>query len=131
MKGGIIPDSEILRAVDSVLNDKKIRPLTDKVQVEAPTAVDFDIDIKYWIAQDDATEAAEIQTAVEKAVKDYALWQRSKLGRDINPTELQYRIRLAGAKRAEIISPAFTVVDAGCVAVAKNTTTNMEGLEDD
>lgn len=131
LQGGKLPGEEILAAVDETLSNDKIRPLTDNVNVLAPTAVDYDVNVKYWVSRDDATELVEIQNAVEKAVQDYVSWQKAKMGRDINPTELYYRIREAGAKRAEITEPVFTAVNAASVAIAKNVTVNLEGLEDD
>lgn len=131
LQGGELPGEEILAAVDETLSNDKIRPLTDNVNVLAPTAVDYDVNVKYWVSRDDATELVEIQNAVEKAVQDYVSWQKAKMGRDINPTELYYRIREAGAKRAEITEPVFTAVNAASVAIAENVTVNLEGLEDD
>lgn len=133
LTGGEMPDDEILNKVSDVLNDRTVRPLTDKVTVEKPTAVSYNIKVSYWIDRADATEAPTIQQQVETAVKDYALWQKSKLGRDINPTELYYRIRAAGAKRAEVTEPAYTVVDRkkGQVAVDTTTSVTFGGLEDD
>ena len=133
LTGGEMPDDEILNKVSDVLNDRTVRPLTDKVTVEKPTAVSYNIKVSYWIDRADATEAPTIQQQVETAVKDYALWQKSKLGRDINPTELYYRIRAAGAKRAEVTEPAYTVVDRkkGQVAVDTTASVTFGGLEDD
>ena len=133
LTGGEMPGDEILNKVSDVLNDRTVRPLTDKVTVEKPTAVSYNIKVSYWIDRADATEAPAIQQQVETAVKDYALWQKSKLGRDINPTELYYRIRAAGAKRAEVTEPAYTVVDRkkGQVAVDTTTSVTFGGLEDD
>jgi len=131
LQGGELPGEEILAAVDEVLTSDKIRPLTDNVHVLSPTAVNYDVNVKYWVSREDATELVSIQAAVEKAVHDYVGWQKAKMGRDINPTELYYRIREAGAKRAEINKPLFTSVDDASVAIAENVTVNLEGLEDD
>ena len=74
--------------------------------------------------------SAAIEKRVNEAVTDFAAWQKEKLGRDINPTELYYRIRAAGAKRAEITEPIFTPVGIGAVAIADVQTVTLEGLED-
>ena len=79
--------------------------MTDKVSVKAPESVKYDVEAVYYIDCRDATEAAAIQTRAENAVQEFVAWQKEKLGRDINPTELYYRLRTAGVKRAEIISP--------------------------
>lgn len=131
LKGGIIPGEEVLEKVAEHLNDRKIRPLTDNVTVKAPEAVDYDIAVSYWIDREDATDADTIAKAAEAAVQDFVSWQKSKLGRDINPTELYYRLRAAGVKRAAITSPEYTAITREQVAVAKNVKTTFEGMEDD
>lgn len=133
LQGGTIPDDEILTKVSETLNDRKIRPLTDKVTVKKPSTVSYNVKVSYWIDRTDAAEAATIQSNVETAVKEYTVWQKSKLGRDINPTELYYRIRAAGAKRAEVAEPVYTAVDRaqGQVAAENTVSVTFGGLEDD
>lgn len=130
LSGGVIPGTEILATVSEKLNDKTIRPLTDKVTVTAPEAVTYNVTMSYWIDRDDQTNAPAIQNAVESAVKSYTSWQKEKLGRDINPTELYYLIRAAGAKRAEITEPKETVVGKSQVAIANAINVTFGGLED-
>lgn len=130
MQGGVLPTTDIINAVDDVLNDKTIRPLTDQVEVLAPTAVDYAINVQYWINNDNSTQAAAIQSAVTQAVNDYALWQRSRIGRDITPDELTKRMLIAGAKRVNIISPAYTAVATSAVAQDNGAiTVSYQGLE--
>ncbi len=131
MQGGELPSEEILNQVSEVLNAKDVRPLTDKVTVEAPTAVSYDIELSYWIDRTDATAASSIQTSVDTAIKEFITWQSLKLGRDINPTELYYRLRAAGVKRAEIRKPQYTAISRAQVAVIGSTNAVFEGLEDD
>ena len=131
LAGGIIPEQEMLDRVAETLNDRTVRPLTDKVAVKQPEAVPYDITASYWIDRDDATEADTIQKAAETAVQDFILWQKTRLGRDVNPTELYYRLRAAGVKRAEITAPAYTAITRKQVAVANTVKVTFEGLEDD
>lgn len=131
MKGGVIPGEEILTLVDKKLNDRSIRPLTDKVSVKAPESVKYDVDVLYYIDRRDATEAAQIQARAESAVQEFIAWQKERLGRDVNPTELYYRLRAAGVKRAEIKSPVFTAANKKQVAVAESVKASFGGLEDE
>ena len=131
MKGGELPSEEVLNQVAETLNTRDVRPLTDKVIVEAPTAVSYDIDLSYWIDRTDATAASAIQTAVETAINEFITWQCLKLGRDINPTELYYRLRAAGVKRAEIRTPVYTAISRAQVAAVGSINASFEGLEDD
>ena len=131
MRGGVIPGSEILALVTEKVNDKRIRPLTDKVSVKAPERVTYDVDAVYYIDRRDATEAAAIQSRAEKAVQEFIIWQKERLGRDINPTELYYRLREAGVKRAEIKLPVFTATNRKQVAVADHVNVRFGGVEDE
>ena len=74
-----------------------------------PTDKDYSISFTYWIAKSVQNNVSTIRANVRSAVREYVAWQRS-LGRDINPTELIYRIRAAGAKRVSLASPTDTSV---------------------
>lgn len=131
LKGGELPGEELLAAIDESLNDRNIRPLTDHVLVKVPEIVNFDVDVQYFVNRSDATNASGIVDAAEKAVADFVEWQKEKLGRDINPSELEKRIMQTGAKRVVITSPTFTKTKSYQVAVAENISVNFGGLEDD
>jgi len=107
MQGGIIPGEEILDLVYDTVSAGDIRPDTDHVFVLPPEVVTYDADVTYWIDRTNATRATAIQTAVNMAFADWIVWQASKLGRDINPSELNHRLVAAGAKRTEIRTPEF------------------------
>ena len=130
LEGGKIPGEELLKIVENKLSARNVRPLTDNLTVLAPETVSYNVNLKYWIDRADATDAAAIQTAVESAVDEYILWQKSKIGRDINQTELYYRLRAAGAKRAEITEPVATAISSAQVAIAAKKTVTFGGLED-
>ena len=130
MTDGDLPTQEILDAVYEVCNADDKRPDTDFVHVLSPEPVEFELNVSYWIDRKRATQAAQIQRAVEEAVNAWALWQRSKLGRDLNPSELNHRMVAAGAKRTEIISPEFRVLTASQVAIMTAKTLTLGGLED-
>lgn len=89
------------------------------------------MNIKYWIDQDRAAESAAIQAAVTAAVNEYCVWQKSKLGRDVNPSELIWRVMDAGALRVEVTSPIFTKTEKVEVAKEDGISIVFGGLEDD
>ena len=60
-----------------------------------------------WVLSDTPPLQTDL---VEAAVDAYESWQR-KMGRDINPTELGYRVRAAGAKRVKLAAPADIVIE--------------------
>ena len=106
------------------------RPDTDHVFVFKPAPIPYDLNVKFWIDRSRATQATAIQKAVEQAARDWIVWQKSKLGRDLNPSELNHRMVAAGAKRVEIASPAFAVLNYMQVAVPENIEIAYGGLED-
>lgn len=125
-----LPNQELLNAVDTHLNKKTIRPLTDLVTVKAPTVENYSVDLSYYIHREDATFAAQIVAAAEQAVNDYVTWQGEKIGRDINPDQLIQLLKNAGVKRVEISSPQFKELDNFSVAFCQSQTVNFAGLED-
>ncbi len=98
------PDSGLITAVEEALTAEDVRPLTDFVTVSAPLFYDFDVSVTYYIGRSRADTAAAIQVAVSQAFEDWLLWQQSKIGRDVNPSELTTRLVNAGAKRV-VLNP--------------------------
>ncbi|WP_342563188.1 baseplate J/gp47 family protein [Paenibacillus sp. FSL R7-0345] len=131
LAGGQIPGQNVLDAVAETLEDRGIRPLTDQVTVTAPTSVPYNTNITYYISRSRVSEVPAIQAAVTSAVAAYQLWQKSKLGRDINPSELIARVMTAGALRVVNAAPVYTALTATQVAQEGMTTINYGGLADD
>lgn len=131
MEGGELPGEEILSAVDKHLNAKTIRPLTDLVTVKSPTVEEYNIDVTYWINREDGAYVREIVSAAESAVTEYVKWQENKLGRDISPSELIYKMKSAEIKRVEVREPVYKALNAFTVARAAQVNAVFGGLEDD
>lgn len=131
MQDGTIPGEATLQEVATFLQNEKIRPLTDKVEVKAPVAQNYAINLTYYIAESDKNQASAIQKNVNSAVDAYKMWQCEKIGRDINPSYLMRLIMNAGAKRAVIASPEFTVVSAENIALCTTVTVTYGGVESD
>jgi len=119
----------MIAGVTEFLSADTRRPLTDRVVVGAPEQVSYDIDLTYYIRQSESKFAIDIQNAVNQAVNDYIIWQKAKIGRSINPSQLISMIINAGAKRVEVTLPEFTVLSA--TQIAKEETVNIiyGGLE--
>lgn len=132
LTNGELPQTEFLEALTAYLNADTIRPLTDKLMVSAPTAVNYQITATWYLSKDDINRINQVKEQVSKAVEDYRLWQQSKIGADINPDVLVEYVRKAGAKRIVITEPVYKVVQqsevAQCLASAVNLT--YGGIED-
>ena len=131
MNDGELPSESMLLGVQKFLSDEQIRPLTDRVTVKAPETVEYKVNVKYFVNQSDLKKVDTIKTAVNAAVDDYIQWQRSKIGRDINPSQLIQQMVSAGAKRVEVALPVFHVIGKANVAKLSSKTVTYGGLEDD
>ena len=129
MKNGVLPSEEVLSQVSDTLNRDDVRPDTDYVSVKSPVVVDYNLTVKFWIDERKASSALLLASQVEAAVKAWVLWQKSALGRDINPSELVHRIVGAGAKRVEVLSPNFQVLEDWEVGIANEIVIDYQGLE--
>ena len=131
LKKGELPGSEIIELVHNILTDKSIRPLTDLVVVAPPEVITYDLEFTYYVSQEKIPGINNIQAAVLKAVEEFIIWQKSKIRRDINPDKLIQLVTNAGAKRLDIVSPSFLVIDAGKVAHENTMVINYGGVEDE
>lgn len=131
MNDGELPSESMLLGVQKFLSDEQIRPLTDRVTVKAPETVEYKVNVKYFVNQSDLKKVDTIKTAVNTAVDDYIQWQRSKIGRDINPSQLIQQMVSAGAKRVEVALPVFQAIGKANVAKLSSKTVTYGGLEDD
>lgn len=131
MSDGELPTTGLIQGLQLYLQNKQIRPLTDKVTVKAPDTVDYKLDVRYYINTSDLKRADTIKANVNAAVEQYIVWQRSKIGRDINPSQLIQMMVSAGAKRVEVKLPVFQVVGAANVAKLVSQTVTYGGIEDD
>lgn len=111
LEGGELPNGQLIEEIQKILNEKNRRPLTDKVEVSEPEQVEYNINVKYYINANDAEQENTLKAAVEKSIReDYVLWQKSALGRDIDPNQLVYFMRGAGAGRIEVTEPVYTEI---------------------
>ena len=131
MSDGELPTTGLIQGLQLYLQNKQIRPLTDKVTVKAPDTVDYKLDVRYYINTSDLKRADTIKANVTASVEQYIVWQRSKIGRDINPSQLIQMMVSAGAKRVEVKLPVFQVVGAANVAKLVSQTVTYGGIEDD
>ena len=131
LAGGGLPGQELLTTITDYLSDKKRRPLTDKLTVLAPTTTQYNIDAKYYIEK--GADATVVKAKADKAVNDYVIWQKSKLGRDIVPSRLvQMLMDVSGIKRVEVTAPIFTpIAEQSGVAVANTIAVALAGSEEE
>lgn len=131
LQNGELPTQLFLDGLKEHLSAKDKRPLTDNLQTAAPGTNSYNLDVTYYIKSSDVAKEELIKQKVNQAIDDYILWQRSKIGRDVTPDELNALIRIAGAKRSVITAPVFTAIGANDLAVIGTKTVTYGGLEDE
>ncbi len=116
---------ELKDLVFEVVNDRKIRPLTDKVTIEDPTIKEYDLSFEWYLNKDDESLKDTVETNVLAELEDFINWQKSKMGRDLNPDELIKKIKLAGVKRIANLSINFEELGYNEVAVISYNPENI------
>ena len=74
--------------------------------------------------------ATTIKSNILKSVEEYIIWQKDKIGKDINPDELIKRVKMAGAKRLTLRSPQYTRLEYNQVAHLGAQNINYQGAEE-
>lgn len=123
MKGGALPDAETLQKVEDACSGDTVRPMTDVVTAKSPTAVQYDIEIKYFCTKDNEADTIRAVEGEGGAIDRYNEWQTSALDRDINPDQLRKLIlcpdwdsSLIGADRVTVTKPVLTTITKAQVA---------------
>ena len=131
LQGGALPSETFCSGCLQYLKDNPIIPLTDNNYVLPPDVVGYDLKATYYISRSDINNVKSIQDSIEAAKDTYLNWQRTKIGRDLNPDALIEFVRAAGEKRCVIESPVFTVIPETSVAQEKTVEFVYGGIEDD
>jgi len=88
--------SAILQSVENALNPRDARPLTDTVTVAQADVKPYALHVLY---RRPAGADIGAQQAFADAIREYALWQDSAIGRPFNPDRLIANFYRAGAER--------------------------------
>lgn len=116
MKNGRLPTEVEIKEIENVVKNPKVRPLTDYVSISAPEQIEYDAVATYWISRSNSTVASIIQAQIEAEFQQYLIWQRSKMGRDVDMSELIARLKQKGASRVAVDSLMFKEISKNQVA---------------
>lgn len=128
---GELPSQELLDGVLEICSHKKVRPLTDRVSANAPEIINYNVEVQYWISKTKTTVMLSIQRQVEQAFQNYLRWQKEKMGRDVDLSELIARLKAAGAYRVSVDSPMYLLIEKHQVANENVATLIFGGLTDE
>jgi phage-related baseplate assembly protein len=114
------PTTDMLNLVSDTLNAEKIRPLTDQVNVLAPTRVDFSITANVTLFS--FADSGTVQETFSTKLNEYTAMMKSRLGRDIIKTQIIALINsVYGVYKTDLTSPANDMV------LAENEWANCTG----
>lgn len=98
---------DLLAAVDKALNDEDVRPVADRVTVQAADIVPYQIRAVLFVLP--TPEIEPVRAASEAQLKKYINTQ-SRLGRDIRLSAIYAALHVEGVQRVELTSPAADIV---------------------
>ncbi len=101
------PDQALLDAVEAVLTDRKVRPLTDQVTVTGAGVVNFSVTAELTLYE--GPDAEVVRQAAEDAVTKYVT-DNHRLGRDITLSGLYAALHQPGVQNVTITSPAADTI---------------------
>ncbi|MCP4160040.1 MAG: baseplate J/gp47 family protein [Deltaproteobacteria bacterium] len=130
-KGGKVPTQEIKDAVNEMVSDKTVRPLTDKVSVIDPEVINYDLNVQYYIKASEISNVESVKSNIKTAKDNYLTWQKEKLGRDRSPDILIQMLITAGAKRVVINSPGHLKLTSTQISKETETAFEYMGYEDE
>ncbi|OAE09991.1 baseplate J/gp47 family protein [Pantoea sp. OXWO6B1] len=121
--------ADLLNAVNAALNAEEVRPVADRVTVQA--AAIFDYQVKATLHLFDGVAAGPCLEAAQAAMDAY-LTDQKKLGRSVRRESYGAVLRVAGVDWVEITEPAQDVIlnrtQAGnCTAVAVTVASDNGG----
>ncbi|WP_459177385.1 baseplate assembly protein [Ewingella americana] len=99
--------ADLLAAVDKALNDEDVRPVADRVTVQAANIVPYEIRAVLFVLP--TPEIEPVRAASEAQLKKYINTQ-SRLGRDIRLSAIYAALHVEGVQRVELTSPVADIV---------------------
>lgn len=129
LQNGVAPDEAYCQNVQRYIEELKITPDTDKVEILAPEVVPYEIDATYYISDTRKDIEDGIRESVEAAAAEFKDYTESRIGRAINPGTLVAYASASGALRVEIESPSYKALEKTQVAVCSKITMRYGGLE--
>lgn len=99
--------ADLLMAVEKALNAEDVRPVGDRVTVQAAEIVPYQIDATLYFYP--GPEAEAIRKAAEQKLRAYITSQH-RLGRDIRQSAIYAALHVEGVQRVELNAPEIDIV---------------------
>lgn len=108
MADGSVTPTQVLAQVEATCNNRRVRPLTDKVEVYAPNRLDYALLINLVVY--DWADPVATRAQVEAAVSAFTLAKRQQLGQDIPASQLIAVCQVAGVYSVQLVGFSDIVV---------------------
>lgn len=131
LNDAIIPSESYCKKVEDYILKQLKNPGTDKITVLAPAQTDYTIEATYYISRENEDAEDGIKAAIEDSVQEFVSNTAAKIGGAINPNTLISYAMAGGAKRLEITSPSYTVIDPDHIGICTAVNLTYGGLEDE
>lgn len=102
-----VPSEAVLKAVRDKLNDESVRPIADRVTVQAVTIQDYQVRAKLHMLK--GPEYEPIKQQAQKRLIAYTNEQR-RIGRDITLSGIYAALHIEGVQRVELLEPTQNIV---------------------
>lgn len=129
--GGVLPDEEYRDELSRYIADLKTTPDTDKVEILAPKAVEYEMNVTYYVSEAQKDIADGLKEAIEDALEEFVSHTNGKIGRAINPDTLISFARAAGASRIELNGLQYRAIAQDEVALCTESVVTFGGLEEE
>ena len=128
---GEIPDESYCNQVRDYVRSLKATPDTDKLEVVAPEAVDYNLKATYYIAESRKDIAESLKGGIEEAAEGFKRYTQENIGHDINTDILIAYANAAGARRVEIETPTYRAISENQIAICRSINMKYGGLEEE
>lgn len=108
MEDGTTTPQTVLDAVSASVNDEKVRPLTDLVNVIAPTLIDYELEVDVTIYT--GADPTSVQDAIEAKLNAFVLAKRQTLGQDIMLSQIVAQCMIEGVYDASVVLPSSDII---------------------
>ena len=108
VEGLAVTPTEILEAVEAILNNDRVRPLSDTVEVISPTAINVAIVVDLTLYE--SAVQSDVVPVVESGLQAFKDGRRKLLGQDVVLNQIKAISMVAGVYDVAVTSPVANVV---------------------
>lgn len=98
---------EVLKAVETAVNDEDVRPIADRVTIQSATIKPYQIHARLYIYN--RPEIEPIKQTAQKNLENYTT-ANHRLGRDISLSGIYASLHIEGVQKVELLEPTVDLI---------------------